>query len=488
MTANVSNSTSDAAARCVELPAEMKAQQLVVFYTFFRQWTGTAAMRRSDYEVGKDGSIPSEAVTASYGLKKVIDPKRLSVFDALKKRAFTVLENAGLPFCKGTVVPVTNAPAVSDELRSIAEEYNRLRAELLANLPAYYQEWNARNPEFASRLPQPSANVVAEKINADFAVFAFQPAGVGVDKNDSLTRSVNGLFDEVIHDVAGRAKQLLTRSVLGKTPDDLSQRTLNAVRMMSQKLQSLQFINSGVRPLRELVDRLLSLMPAKGSKFSPNQYATLSGALALLCDESLLRSVAAGSLTLERYLQTAFPNVTIPAPDPTLFAQTNSAPEPAPAPAFADPLPGVPEENSPECVPPEARAEAFAESETEDALPAEFSSESETKAALLGAESPEPELSPAPEPAAVPSASAEPAEQAVSNVPATAAEQETEALGDVQLGEEEGPSEVDLDALLKSCFGMGGKTEDSAAEGDEVIPTPADDIPPAPAAIRLSAF
>ena len=88
---NVINSTSTAADNCVELPAHLKAKKLVVFYLFFRQWTGTVSMSRSDYSARTDGSLPPDEVTANYGMKRVIDPKHLRIFDTLKKRAETIL-------------------------------------------------------------------------------------------------------------------------------------------------------------------------------------------------------------------------------------------------------------------------------------------------------------------------------------------------------------------------------------------------------------
>lgn len=88
MSNNVKTSTSEAAANCVALPQDYLTKNLVIFYLFFRQWTGSVAMTRADYSDGiKDGTLPPDEVTANYGQKRVIDPKHLRIFETLKKRA-----------------------------------------------------------------------------------------------------------------------------------------------------------------------------------------------------------------------------------------------------------------------------------------------------------------------------------------------------------------------------------------------------------------
>lgn len=305
---NVATSINTAAQRCVKLPVDLKAQKLCVIYLFFRQWTGTATMRRADYTIGKDGYLPPEEVTANYGQKRVIDPVHLRVFDTLKKRAETLLADHGLPFCKGMVLPVDKAAGILTGLRAIADEYNRARDNLASSLDEKCREWIASNPQFAEqiRAAQPNVGNIVQRINADFAVFRFVPAEVEIDQTDSLKRTVDGLFDEVIDDVVKRSRLLHKRSVSGKTADDLSQRTLSTFKVMKEKLTGLRFLNGGVSPIIDLIDRLLALMPSRG-KFSPDQFNALNASLGILCDEQLIKEVATGKLTLDGYLANALP-------------------------------------------------------------------------------------------------------------------------------------------------------------------------------------
>lgn len=311
-TINVNGSNSMAASNCVELPAEMKAQKLCVIYLFFRQWTGTATMRQADYLVGKDGFLPPAEVTANYGQKRVIDPAHLRVFDTLKKRAEALLADHGLPFCKGVVLPVDKAPEVLERLREIADEYNAKRDDFVAKLDERCREWIRNNARFADQLraAAPVAADVAGRINADFAVFRFQPAGEEIDKTGSLERSVDGLFGEVIEDVVKRSRTLHRRSVLGKSPEDMTQRTLSTLKTMRDKLLGLRFLSNKVDPLIKLLERLLHLMPTRG-KFSSDQFNALNASLALLSDESLLLKVSFGQITLDDYIARALPETLI---------------------------------------------------------------------------------------------------------------------------------------------------------------------------------
>lgn len=208
------------------------------------------------------------------------------------------------------MIPLDQAKAVLTALADIARDYNKERDAFVAQLEERSKEWINRNPDFAEQIKaaSPVAKDIATRINADFAVMRFQPLGPDVDVSQSLNRAVDGLFAEVIADVAKRSAQLYRRSVFGKKPEDLSQRTLSAIKTMRVKLAGLRFLNSGVGPIIALMDRLLGILPAKG-KFSTHQYNAFNAALGLLRDEAMLQEVALGKETLEAYLARALPEV-----------------------------------------------------------------------------------------------------------------------------------------------------------------------------------
>ena len=59
-------------------------QKIVVIVPEFQQWTGTRAMREIDFALGTNGRLPPKEVAKSLGLKAIIDPETLRVFDRLK--------------------------------------------------------------------------------------------------------------------------------------------------------------------------------------------------------------------------------------------------------------------------------------------------------------------------------------------------------------------------------------------------------------------
>lgn len=299
MSQNVQSSVLSAASNCTALPDDLVTKQLVLFYLFFRRWTGTVAMQRGDF-VG----APSDEIAANYGQKRVIDPQELNVFEKLKKRADTILRDTGLPFCKGYAVPVSKAEEVYKALKDVAEEYNAERDRLISNIGQLCQDWSQKNPGCA--LPTVLAENVSGRINADFSAMSFQPLDTQYDpqqKNQQAKTQVSGgLWQTMLSEVAERASGLLKKSVLNKSAEDLSQRTLNVLKGIESKIESLLFLNTGMQPLQTFVKQLLEEMPTKG-RYTEAQFQILKNGLTLLSDIDKLNAIASGQLDLNTMLQ-----------------------------------------------------------------------------------------------------------------------------------------------------------------------------------------
>lgn len=319
MSDNVSTSVRTEAQQCVALPDQLLSQQLVIFFLFFRQWTGEAVMTRADLSAGiVEGNLPSEEITGSYGSLKVIDPEVLKKFSTLKKRAETVLKDAGVPFCKGFAVPTGEAKDVADRLRVIADEFNQERDNLSQQLPQLLAKWRVEHPEL-NKFVIPDPTDISRRINADFGMTHMTTVSADIDQSQSFAKvAKDDLFSGIIKDVAKRSKDLLKKSVEGHKPEDLSQKTLSQLRFISNKLNTLRFLHHGVAPLCTLVNGLLSVMPTKG-KFTQTQFLTLQASLSLLMTEDLLMEVARGAITLDSYLQ-AFKGTQFLMPGANLFA------------------------------------------------------------------------------------------------------------------------------------------------------------------------
>ena len=324
MSDNVSTSVRTEAQACVALPDQLLSQQLVIFFLFFRQWTGEAVMTRADLSAGiVEGNLPPEEITGSYGSLKVIDPEVLKKFSTLKKRAETVLKDAGVPFCKGFAVPTGEAKDVADRLRVIADEFNQERDNLSQQLPQLLAKWRVEHPEL-NKFVIPDPTDISRRINADFGMTHMTTVSADIDQSQSFAKvAKDDLFSGIIKDVAKRSKDLLKKSVEGHKPEDLSQKTLSQLRFISNKLNTLRFLHHGVAPLCTLVNGLLSVMPTKG-KFTQTQFLTLQASLSLLMTEDLLMEVARGAITLDSYLQ-AFKGTQFLMPGANLFAATPSA-------------------------------------------------------------------------------------------------------------------------------------------------------------------
>lgn len=87
-------------------------QKIVVIVPEFQQWTGTRAMREIDFALGTNGRLPPKEVAKSLGLKAIIDPETLRVFDRLKHQAESLLESRGVKYLSGWAVPTDKAEEV----------------------------------------------------------------------------------------------------------------------------------------------------------------------------------------------------------------------------------------------------------------------------------------------------------------------------------------------------------------------------------------
>lgn len=324
MSQNVQSSVLPTASNCTVLPDELVTKQLVLFYLFFRRWTGTVAMQRGDF-VG----APSDEIAANYGQKRVIDPQELNVFEKLKKRADTILRDTGLPFCKGYAVPVSKAEEVYKALKDVAEEYNAERDRLISNIAQLCQDWSQKNP--GCTLPTVVAENVSGRINADFSAMSFQPLDTQYDpqqKNQQAKTQVSGgLWQTMLSEVADRASGLLKKSVLNKSAEDLSQRTLNVLKGIESKIESLLFLNTGMQPLQAFVKQLLDEMPTKG-RYTESQFQILKNGLTLLSDIDKLNAIASGQLDLNTMLQSLnLSSSVISTSSPSLAFGTASQPQ-----------------------------------------------------------------------------------------------------------------------------------------------------------------
>lgn len=247
-------------------------------------WTGRGRLKKEDLKNVTESDLPPKEL-ASLGSKKKIDTEHLNIFDTLKKRAHRACEAVGVRFLGGYGVPVSKASDLAKELDAISSEYQSEKAQFLANYQSYVNEWIAAHPEWAHSL----TNVLTPIEHVDAAIsFDWQAIQIReVQDEDSavlsrgLDKEVTGLSDRLFIEIGKEAKDMLEKSMFGK--EKVTQKALNRVRTLRDKLHDLSFLDANVDPLVASMDYTLSLLPAVGH-IEGMHYSALYGLLSLLTD------------------------------------------------------------------------------------------------------------------------------------------------------------------------------------------------------------
>ena len=266
-------------------------QRIIVVVLEFTQWTGTRAMHEKDFTVGANGKLPPKAVARSLGMKAIIDTAHLRVFDNIKHRAEIVLENCGVKYLSGWAIPEEKAPEIFRELDALVDRYNVEKAAFLANYDAYISEWAAANPEFATRILEAkfSREEIERRISAGYEPFRVSP--VSDEKASALEKSVSGLGNELISNVAQMSRAFFAQSFLGR--ERASKKTVSAVLKIRERLNGLSFISGAIAPLVAMIDQVVSQVPAEGY-FAGEPFWKLATLVQTLGNEELLADIAAG--------------------------------------------------------------------------------------------------------------------------------------------------------------------------------------------------
>lgn len=271
-------------------------RRIIVVVLSFTQWTGTRAMHEKDFTVGANGKLPPKTVARSLGMKAIIDTAHLRVFDNIKHRAEIVLENCGVKYLSGWAIPEEKASKIFRELDALVDRYNAEKAAFLANYDSYVSEWAAANPEFTSRILEAKLprEEVERRIAAGYEPFRVSP--VSDEKASALEKSVSGLGNELIANVAQMSRTFFAQSFLGR--ERASKKTVSAVLKIRERLNGLSFISGAIAPLVAMIDQVVCRVPSEGY-FTGEPFWKLATLVQTLGNEELLADIAAGRVTVE---------------------------------------------------------------------------------------------------------------------------------------------------------------------------------------------
>ncbi|MBS3963765.1 MAG: DUF3150 domain-containing protein [Methylomonas sp.] len=251
--------------------AEMILEQVDVVKLDINLWTSSKKLRPEDLVLADGSKLPPEDL-AYLGTKKTVDPDKIKEFSRIKKEAERICLQSGTRFLGGFANPRAEIPRITQELDELSKTFYEARDQFLSTYDQDTEEWIARHAEFGDairRAIEPVSSVAA-KLRFDYVVFrvtspepvSVVPGEVSPAAVDSLNRRANSMSEQLFHEIAQEASQLIDRSFVGK--DTVTGRSLNAFRRMRDKLDSLGFLDHRCMPVVDKIDTVLSAIPKNG--------------------------------------------------------------------------------------------------------------------------------------------------------------------------------------------------------------------------------
>ncbi len=277
---------------------------LVICHIDCSIWSGRKKLRPEDFRLANGSQLPPKDV-ASLGSKKICDPEALAHFERLKKEAQRMCEHLGIRFLGGYALPENRIDQIVPELERIAREFSHCKQAFLDNYDQVTFDWIAKHPEFADAIRRALSPVgdVEQRLQFDFALYRMQAA----EKAGRLEEKVKDMGHTLFREVARDANELFDRSVAGK--NQISQRALNPLRRLRDKLDGLTFLDHRVQPMVNSMDNLFVRLPKTGP-VTHDLFHELMATILMLSDPEKIKKHGEGQLAIRQLI----PDTSTPQP------------------------------------------------------------------------------------------------------------------------------------------------------------------------------
>lgn len=240
--------------------------------------SGRAKLARTD--LGKNAELPPEVIV-SLGTKKIIDPKLLSPLTNCKTKAHSLCSNVGVKFLGGYAVPAHRVNELITDLNDLKTEfYERKRRFLQADFNSWIERCDVKFRDILRSSAKIDTDYMDKQIQFDFSAIHITPFGHSVIEA-GITNDVISLTDEVFSDVADTVNGFLKN--VNQT--SMTQHTLNPLRRVAEKIDSLCFISDDIRKLAVYMTDVMSDVPDTG-KITGKKYAEVLSLLNNLSNPS----------------------------------------------------------------------------------------------------------------------------------------------------------------------------------------------------------
>lgn len=318
---------------------------VIVFTVNISRWSANKKLRLQHTKAREEELPPADL--ASLGVRKVFNPKALAPFEAIRKETERLCFNEGTSFFGGVAIPKSEADEFAKKLKALQLRFENAKADFARDYQKNLDEWTAAHPGWEQALE--GTLDVAEALNrfhygfhaVEIVMAGAVEAEAKTELEQNIVSSKSAFIDQLYAEIAQMAKSYRKDSLLGK--ERATTRGLSSLQSMRRKLNGLSFLDRCIRPLVQMIDKVIEEMPATGS-IDGAQFATLLGVTSILSDQEMMRQYG-DQVSSGTDATSLFKSLTAPAPQ--INQQVQSQADPAPA-AVKAAKPGIPQFSKPQ--------------------------------------------------------------------------------------------------------------------------------------------
>src|SRR5690606_32275782 len=170
----------------------------------------------------------------------IVDPKKVAVFESLKRRAERLLGSVGIRMMGTYAVPLDRVKELVAGLNEIRKEYEDEKVKFLANYHDSVEAWVAEQEEWGAIIRSAITPVaeIRNQLSFGWQVFHVQPTGLD---DDGLNSEIGGMAGRLFNEISREATRIFEESFLMKTK--VGQRALRPIKSIQEKLEGLAFLD-----------------------------------------------------------------------------------------------------------------------------------------------------------------------------------------------------------------------------------------------------
>ena len=230
-----------------------KIKDLVVVYFNISSTSGRKKLLPKDVKIPENFHISE---LARLGSRAAFDPKYLRPFENARKNGNTYLSSIGIRYGGGYGVSRRKLPEIKQKMEEIEFKVKSAKDDLINDYVKVRDNWfleiEAVNPELAETIKN---NVISREYLESQIQFSFT--------TDEDEESAAG--SRLVTEVSNSAKDAIDTLVVKDKTLSFHRKSLASLVNIREKLSTLSFLNSAVKPTIHKIDDFLTSIPTTGT-------------------------------------------------------------------------------------------------------------------------------------------------------------------------------------------------------------------------------